>query len=67
MNVLSHYQNENGGFGHAVEADCWNPNSIPSHSNTAGNIISETDYEDANHPVFKIYLNGMVAVLKHHI
>ena len=25
INALSYYQNEDGGFGHAVEADCWNP------------------------------------------
>lgn len=53
MNVLSYYQNEDGGFGHAVEADCWNPNSIPLHSNAAGNIIREIDYEDAKHPVIQ--------------
>lgn len=53
MNVLSYYQNEDGGFGHAVEADCWNPNSIPLHSSAAGNIITEIDYEDANHPVIQ--------------
>lgn len=53
MNVLSYYQNEDGGFGHAVEEDCWNPNSIPLHSNTAGDIIREIDYEDADHPVIQ--------------
>ena len=53
INVLSYYQNEDGGFGHAVEADCWNPNSIPLHSNTASDIIREIDFEDANHPVIQ--------------
>lgn len=53
MNILSYYQNKDGGFGHAVEADCWSPNSIPLHSNTAGDIIREIDYEDANHPVIQ--------------
>lgn len=24
LNVLSYYQNEEGGCGHAIEADCWN-------------------------------------------
>ena len=47
INVLSYYQNEDGGFGHAVEADCWNPNSIPLHSNTASEIIREIDFEEA--------------------
>ncbi len=53
MNVLSYYQNDDGGFGHAVEADCWNPNSTPLHSNTASEIIREIDFEDGNHPVIK--------------
>lgn len=53
MNALSYYQNEDGGFAHAVEADCWNPNSIPLHSNTAGNMIREIDFEDAKHPVIQ--------------
>jgi len=53
MKVLSYYQNADGGFGHAVEADCWNPNSIPLHSNTASNIIHEINLDDPNHPVIK--------------
>ena len=53
MNVLSYYQNEDGGFGHAVEADCWNPNSIPLHSNSASGIIREIDWQDASHPVIQ--------------
>lgn len=53
MNVLSYYQNEDGGFGHAVEADCWNPNSTPLHSSTAGDIIREIDYGDVKHPVIQ--------------
>ncbi len=53
MNVLSCYQNADGGCGHAVEADCWNPNSTPLHSGTATNIIREIDYPDADHPLIK--------------
>ncbi len=53
LNVLSYYQNEDGGFGHAVEADCWNPNSIPLHSNTASDIIREIDFTDSSHPVIQ--------------
>lgn len=53
MRALSYYQNDDGGFGHAVEADCWNPNSIPLHGSTAGNIIREIDYEDPGHPVIQ--------------
>ena len=53
INVLSYYQNKDGGFGHAVEADCWNPNSIPLHSNTASDIIRDMVFEDASHPVIQ--------------
>lgn len=53
MNVLSYYQNEDGGFGHAVEADCWNPHSTPLHCGAAGDIIREIDFEDAEHPVIQ--------------
>ena len=53
LNILSYYQNEDGGFGHAVEADCWNPNSIPLHSNTASEIIREIDVVDSQQPVIQ--------------
>lgn len=53
MQVLSCYQNEDGGFGHAVEADCWNPNSTPLHASTAGSIIQEIDWSDTRHPVIQ--------------
>ena len=53
MRVLACYQNEDGGFGHAVEADCWNPNSTPLHSNTASEIIRQIDFEDAKHPIIQ--------------
>lgn len=53
MKVLSYYQNKDGGFGHAVEADCWNPNSTPIHSNTASEIIREIGFADREHPVIQ--------------
>lgn len=56
MNALLCYQNEDGGCGHAVEADCWNPNSIPLHSNTASDIVREIGWEDASHP----FIQGLV-------
>ncbi len=53
MKVLAYYQNEDGGFGHAVETDCWNPNSIPMHASTASDIIRQIDFKDAKHPVIQ--------------
>lgn len=29
LTALACYQNPDGGFGHALEADAWNPNSTP--------------------------------------
>lgn len=69
LEVLTYYQNEDGGCGHAVEADCWNPNSIPLHSGTAGDIIREIDFEDAAHPfiqgLLKFYGSGKYFDGKH--
>ena len=28
--ALKTYQNKDGGFGHVLEAGCWNPNSAPA-------------------------------------
>ncbi len=53
LRALSAYQNADGGFGHAVEADCWNPNSTPLHSNTASDILREIDFDGAQHPLVK--------------
>lgn len=62
LKVLSCYQNEDGGCGHAIEADCWNPNSTPLHSGGAGDIIREIDFEDGAHPfiqgLLKWYASG---------
>ena len=29
VDELQYYQNTDGGFAHALEADCWNPASAP--------------------------------------
>lgn len=53
INILSYYQNEDGGFGHALEADSWNPNSSPIQTWTATEIIREIHFEDKNHPLIQ--------------
>lgn len=62
INVLSYYQNEDGGCGHAIEADCWNPNSTPLHTGGASDIIREIDFTDRKHPLIhgllKWYTSG---------
>lgn len=69
LNVLSFYQNEDGGCGHAIEADCWNPNSIPLHTGGASDIVRQIDYDDRNHPfiqgLLKWYESGKCFDGKH--
>lgn len=51
LNALSYYQNDDGGFGHALEADYWNPNSTPIQTWVATEILHELDFKDSTHPV----------------
>ena len=51
MRVLSRYQNEDGGFGSALDVDSWNTNSTPLHAAKAIDIILEIDFDDKDHPV----------------
>lgn len=46
LEALSYYQNEDGGFGHALEADSWNPNSSPIQTWTATEILREIGLPD---------------------
>lgn len=51
LNFLAAYQNEDGGFGHALEADCWNPDSSPVQTWAAIQIIREVDLKEKEHPI----------------
>ena len=58
LSVLACYQNEDGGFGHALEANCWNPNSSPYMTSFAISIIEGLfgfgyTFADRNHPVLR--------------
>ncbi|MGN0628437.1 MAG: hypothetical protein ACI4IW_02285 [Oscillospiraceae bacterium] len=53
LRALSAYQNEDGGFGHGLEADCWNPNSSPVQTWAATEIIREIGLNDAKHPMIQ--------------
>lgn len=57
LKALSFYQNDDGGFGHALEADSFNPNSAPIQTWAATEIIREIDFKDKNHPIIKGILN----------
>ena len=53
LNALSYYQNADGGFGHAVEADSWNPNSTPIQTWAATEILKEIGYSNQEHPMIQ--------------
>ena len=53
LEFLAAYQNADGGFGHALEPDCWNPNSSPVQTWTATQIIKEINLEDKEHPIIQ--------------
>ena len=49
--ALSAFQNEDGGFGHALDCDNWNPNSSPYNSGLAIEIFRELGIYDPHHPI----------------
>ena len=51
LHALSYYQNADGGFGHALEPDAWNPNSSPIQTWAATEILHEIDFAERSHPV----------------
>lgn len=53
LEVLSAYQNKDGGFGHGLEPDCWNPESSPVQTWAATEIIREVGLADRNHPMIR--------------
>jgi hypothetical protein len=57
LTALSYYQNEDGGFGHALEADSWNPNSSPIQTWAAAEILWEIDFIEKDHKIIKGILN----------
>ncbi len=51
MQALQIYQNPDGGLGHGLEADSFNPNSSPIQTWCGTEIIREIAWEDPAHPV----------------
>ncbi len=49
IKALAVYQNEDGGFGHGLEADNWNPHSSPITTWNACDILFEIDWQDREH------------------
>lgn len=53
LNALFAYQNSDGGFGHALEVDSWNPNSTPIQTAEAIKILQEIDFTDPKNPLIQ--------------
>ena len=52
LSALIEYQNDDGGFGHALEADSFNPLSSPIQTWTATEILHEVCHEE-DHPIVR--------------
>jgi hypothetical protein len=52
LSALMEYQNEDGGFGHALEADSFNPLSSPIQTWAATEILNEVCLEE-DHPIIQ--------------
>lgn len=53
LGALAAYQNADGGFAHALEADCWNPNSTPIQTWCATEILFELGVTDRENEIVK--------------
>lgn len=53
LKALAAYQNEDGGFGHALEADSFNPNSCPIQTWAATEILREVGLTDRKNPIIQ--------------
>lgn len=60
VTALSAFQNEDGGFGHALEEDNFNPNSLPMGVWKAAEILDEIGFSDKSHLMIK----GMLRYLE---
>lgn len=61
LDALAAYQNKNGGFGNALEADSWNPKSSPIQTWCATEILYEIGINDKNNKIIQgilEYLNS---------
>jgi hypothetical protein len=61
LNALAAYQNADGGFGHALEADLWNPNSSPIQTWTATEMLLEIGCTEAEHPIIQGILRHLAS------
>lgn len=53
LDALTAYQNEDGGFGHGLEADCLSPHSSPIQTWATTEILREIGCDDPSHPIIE--------------
>ncbi len=53
LTCLSFHQNEDGGFGHAIEPDSFNPFSAPLETCTATKTLWDIGCRDSSHPIIQ--------------
>ncbi len=53
IDILKEYQNKDGGFGHALEADAWNPNSAPIQVYHAIELLNEIGFDEKQHAIIR--------------
>ncbi len=55
LEELLKYQNEDGGFGHGLEPDFWNPNSSPIQTWTAMTLLRKIDFHVDDSRIIKMF------------
>ncbi len=55
LNALQKYQNDDGGFGHALEPDCWNPESSAIQSLTAITVMRTLNLDKSNPMIMRLF------------
>lgn len=53
LRILAQYQNQDGGFASALEADSWNPNSSPIQTWVATELLKEINFVDKKQPIIQ--------------
>ena len=61
IHALSAFQNEDGGFGHGLEPDNWNPHSSPISTWNACMILKEIDFQEKEHPMVQGILDYLAS------
>ena len=51
--LLAQYQNPDGGFGHALEPDSWDPHSTPYTTLKATRLLASIGFTDYSHPLYQ--------------